>query len=192
MFGLGMGEILLIAVVALLAVGPDRLPQAARSIGRGIRDLRKQTTDLQQALEQDSQIGDAVRELRSAWYGTTGGLPKNRHELGRALDQMTQVPTVDATSRAELPSPTAAPGASATAPHASGAREPAPAEATPSSAGGIPEIKPPTGTVARGGGDEGDHAPTVSNPGDAPPDDAPPDDAPPDDAPIDTPKPAHG
>lgn len=64
-----MGEILLIAVVALLVVGPDRLPGAAKAIGKGIRDLRASTKDLQATIEQDTQIGDAVRELKGALRG---------------------------------------------------------------------------------------------------------------------------
>jgi Tat protein translocase TatB subunit len=66
MFGMGMGELLLILVVALLVVGPDKLPNAARAIGKGIRDFRKHTKDLQNTLEQDENIGEAVRELKSA------------------------------------------------------------------------------------------------------------------------------
>jgi sec-independent protein translocase protein TatB len=66
MFGMGMGELLLILVVALLVVGPDKLPTAARAIGKGIRDFRKHTQDLQNTLEQDEKLGEAVRELRSA------------------------------------------------------------------------------------------------------------------------------
>jgi Tat protein translocase TatB subunit len=66
MFGMGMGELLLILVVALLFVGPDKLPNAARAIGKGIRDFRKHTKDLQSTLEQDEKLGEAVRELRSA------------------------------------------------------------------------------------------------------------------------------
>lgn len=69
MFGMGMGEILLIAVVALLVLGPDRLPSAAKAIGKGIRDLRAQTRDLQQTIEKDTHLGDAVRELRGALRG---------------------------------------------------------------------------------------------------------------------------
>jgi sec-independent protein translocase protein TatB len=69
MFGMGMGEILLIAVVALLVVGPDRLPSAAKAIGKGIRDLRASTKDLQATIEQDTQIGEAVRELKGAFRG---------------------------------------------------------------------------------------------------------------------------
>jgi sec-independent protein translocase protein TatB len=66
MFGMGMGELLLILVVALLVVGPDKLPNAARAIGKGIRDFRKHTQDLQHTLEQDEKLGEAVRELKSA------------------------------------------------------------------------------------------------------------------------------
>lgn len=64
-----MGEILLIAVVALLVLGPDRLPSAAKAIGKGIRDLRASTKDLQSTIEQDTQIGAAVRELKGALRG---------------------------------------------------------------------------------------------------------------------------
>jgi sec-independent protein translocase protein TatB len=68
MFGMGMGELLLILVVALLAVGPDKLPGAAKSIGKAIRDLRRQSKELQTTLEHDSKLGDAVRELKSALH----------------------------------------------------------------------------------------------------------------------------
>lgn len=66
MFGMGMGELLLILVVALLVVGPDKLPQAAKAIGKGIRDFRRTSHELQSTLEQDEKLGEAVRELRSA------------------------------------------------------------------------------------------------------------------------------
>jgi sec-independent protein translocase protein TatB len=40
-FGMGFGEILLIALVALIVLGPERLPEAARSIGKGIAEVRR-------------------------------------------------------------------------------------------------------------------------------------------------------
>ena len=69
MFGLGAGELILIAVLALLFLGPERLPGAAKALGRTIRDLRRHTRDLQTTLEQDSDLGDAVRDLKSALRG---------------------------------------------------------------------------------------------------------------------------
>lgn len=71
-----MGEIILIAVVALLVVGPDRLPSAAKAIGKGIRDLRQQTREFQQTIEKDTEIGGAVRELRTALRGDPESLYK--------------------------------------------------------------------------------------------------------------------
>ena len=69
MFGLGMWELIVIAVVALLALGPEKLPGAAKSLSKGIRDFRKQTRELQETLEDDHEIGDAIRDLKSALRG---------------------------------------------------------------------------------------------------------------------------
>jgi len=69
MFGLGMGEIIVILIVALLVLGPDKLPEAAKTIGRTIRDLRKHTDSLRDTIENDEQLGGTVRELRSALRG---------------------------------------------------------------------------------------------------------------------------
>jgi sec-independent protein translocase protein TatB len=69
MFGMGMGELVVILIVALLVLGPTQLPSAAKAIGKGIRELRRHTTDLQETLEQDEHIGGTVRELKSALRG---------------------------------------------------------------------------------------------------------------------------
>lgn len=69
MFGMGMGELIVILIVALLVLGPDKIPEAARTIGKGIRELRKHTTNLQQTIEEDETLGGTVRELRSVLRG---------------------------------------------------------------------------------------------------------------------------
>lgn len=69
MFGMGGTEILVILIVALLFLGPDKLPDAAKSISKGIRDLRKQTREFQETIEADEKIGGAIRDLKSALNG---------------------------------------------------------------------------------------------------------------------------
>jgi sec-independent protein translocase protein TatB len=55
-FNLGAGELLLILVVALLVLGPDKLPGAARNVGRMLGELRRLSTGFQ------SELRDALRE----------------------------------------------------------------------------------------------------------------------------------
>ncbi len=69
MFGIGGSEILVILVIALLFLGPDKLPDAAKTISKGIRDLKKQSRALQQQIEADEKIGGAIRDLKSALRG---------------------------------------------------------------------------------------------------------------------------
>lgn len=68
-FGIGGSEILVILVIALLFLGPDKLPDAAKTISKGIRDLKKQSRILQETIENDEHIGGAIRDLKSALRG---------------------------------------------------------------------------------------------------------------------------
>jgi sec-independent protein translocase protein TatB len=69
MFGMGGSEIIVILIIALLFLGPDKLPQAAKTISKGIRDIKKQSRALQNQIESDEQIGGAIRDLKSALRG---------------------------------------------------------------------------------------------------------------------------
>ncbi len=52
-FGMGMGEILLILVVALIIWGPGKIPEIAKTLGRTARSLRKATFDLTTAVTKE-------------------------------------------------------------------------------------------------------------------------------------------
>jgi sec-independent protein translocase protein TatB len=51
MFGLSFGEIVIIAVLALVLLGPERLPDAAKTLGKAMRDLKRATDDLKDQIE---------------------------------------------------------------------------------------------------------------------------------------------
>mgnify|MGYP005810383891 CR=1 FL=1 len=53
MFGLGMGEIVIILVLALVLLGPQKLPEAAKQLGKGLREFRKATEDLKSQFESE-------------------------------------------------------------------------------------------------------------------------------------------
>ena len=46
MFGLGAGEILVVGVIALIFIGPKKLPELARGLGRGIKEFQKAKNEL--------------------------------------------------------------------------------------------------------------------------------------------------
>src|SRR5512139_1437031 len=65
MFGLSFGEVVIIAILALLLLGPDRLPEAAKTLGKGLREIRKATDDIKDQVEQEI-YGDAKKPARPA------------------------------------------------------------------------------------------------------------------------------
>jgi sec-independent protein translocase protein TatB len=136
-FGLGFWELIVIAVVALLFVGPDKLPEATRKISKGIRDFRRQTKELQKTLNDDHELGTAVRELKNALRGDD--LPPMRPRT-----TTTPVgPATPATVTAPPPTPQIA------EPSAPPPAEPPPAEPEPVEDPG-PVIAPAAEAIARG------------------------------------------
>ena len=55
MFGIGTFELLLIFGIALIFIGPQKLPQLAKSLGRGIREFQKIKNDLANSVEESNE-----------------------------------------------------------------------------------------------------------------------------------------
>jgi sec-independent protein translocase protein TatA len=53
MFGIGLPELMLIMVLALLVLGPQRLPEVARLVGRAYAQLRRASEEFQNTIRQD-------------------------------------------------------------------------------------------------------------------------------------------
>ncbi len=65
MFDIGFSELLLIAVVALVVLGPERLPKAARFAGLWVRRARNQWDSVKQELEHELHAEELKRNLQS-------------------------------------------------------------------------------------------------------------------------------
>jgi TatA/E family protein of Tat protein translocase len=66
MFGsIGMPELIIIMVIALIIFGPRKLPELGKSLGRSINEFKRASTDLQNTLEQEIKL-EEQKEQKSA------------------------------------------------------------------------------------------------------------------------------
>jgi sec-independent protein translocase protein TatB len=56
MFGIGMPEMLLILAIALIVIGPKKLPDLAKSLGKALGEFKKATSELKDSIQIDSEL----------------------------------------------------------------------------------------------------------------------------------------
>ena len=61
MFGIGMPEMLLILAIALIVIGPKKLPDLAKSLGRAFGEFKRATSELKQSLDMDDDLHDVKK-----------------------------------------------------------------------------------------------------------------------------------
>ena len=89
MFDIGFSELLLIAVVALVVLGPERLPRAARFAGLWVRRARAQWYAVKSELEHElaaEELQRSLRETRDAVQRTDADLRAQGEALQRDID----------------------------------------------------------------------------------------------------------
>ena len=55
MFGIGFPELILIMGIALIVVGPEKLPELAKSIAKGVMELKKTATALKDSFQEETE-----------------------------------------------------------------------------------------------------------------------------------------
>jgi Tat protein translocase TatB subunit len=77
MFGIGMQELIIIAIIALLVVGPKKLPDLAKSLGKGFSEFRKAAEDVSEGVKNSLQADDLKKEAEDLKNSVTGNEKKN-------------------------------------------------------------------------------------------------------------------
>lgn len=74
MFGIGLPEMILIMALALIVVGPDKLPDLARSLAKGLLELKKTAEGLKESLKEE---GNPLDEIKPDLEEAANNLKKN-------------------------------------------------------------------------------------------------------------------
>jgi sec-independent protein translocase protein TatB len=63
MFGIGMQELLLILVIALIILGPKKLPDVAKALGKAMNEFKRATSDLKESLDVDHNLNTVKKSF---------------------------------------------------------------------------------------------------------------------------------
>ena len=105
MFDIGFSEMLVLAVVALVVIGPERLPKVAKQAGQWMGKLRRYVDDVKTDINRQmeltelrnlkDQVTDAARDLQSSVQSTVSGVQSSFDEVQKSLEGTESAPATD-------------------------------------------------------------------------------------------------
>lgn len=90
MFDIGTQELIIIFIVALLVIGPKKLPELAKTLGKGMRELKSAMLGVKDTLEKETSFtGDLQESIKESLLKGSPLDIKNNEEKKAELDKMT-------------------------------------------------------------------------------------------------------
>lgn len=86
MFDIGMQELIVIFIIALLVFGPKKLPELSRAIGKGLTEFKRSLYGVKKQLE--SEFKEATRDIEETVKSGKREVDKELTELKRSLEDI--------------------------------------------------------------------------------------------------------
>ena len=77
MFGIGMPEMLVILALALIIIGPKKLPDLAKSLGRAMREFKKATNEFKETIQLEGELSDVKETFNDISAGVKDAVDLN-------------------------------------------------------------------------------------------------------------------
>lgn len=92
MFGIGMPEMLLILAIALIVIGPKKLPDLAKSLGRAMGEFKKATSEIKQSIGADAdfkEVKETFTDIQKDIRGTVSfdNIEEYQPDPGKSVDR---------------------------------------------------------------------------------------------------------
>ena len=110
MFDIGFSELMVIAVVALIAIGPEKLPKVARTVGHLFGRMQRYVNDVKADISREMALDD-LRKLQASMQDTARSIEQSvTEEVRSAETEMSRI-----SADVQTPGPEAAPPAASAA-----------------------------------------------------------------------------
>lgn len=93
MFGLGLSEIIVIAIIGLLVIGPDELPKLARNIGRLLNEIKRTSDDFSAEIKNQVKVVEDLDESQKLKSSNTKPAESTEEQL--ELTEQVKTPSKD-------------------------------------------------------------------------------------------------
>jgi Tat protein translocase TatB subunit len=105
MFGIGFPELIIILIIGLIVLGPDKLPDLAKAIAKGLGEFRKATQEIKQNLDIDENLKEIKQNLDGSIKDLKDNIAESMSGIDNPLKEINELKSEIAKSVSELNNP---------------------------------------------------------------------------------------